>query len=81
MIEYNKFRMSLKRLEEQYENYRAPDDSLPDLTQEAVAESVIQRFETMRAFVQLRRMLASRAEYPLSLWERARVRVARLTAP
>ena len=46
MIEYDKFRMSLKRLEEQYENYREPDDSLPDLTQEAVAESVIQRFET-----------------------------------
>ena len=46
MIEYDKFRMSLKRLEEQYENYREPDDSLSDLTQEAVAESVIQRFET-----------------------------------
>ena len=46
MIEYDKFRMSLKRLEEQYENYRAQDASLPDLIQEAVAESVIQRFET-----------------------------------
>ena len=46
MIEYDKFRMSLKRLEEQYENYRELDDSLTDLTQEAVAESVIQRFET-----------------------------------
>ena len=46
MIEYDKFRISLKRLEEQYENYREPDDSLSDLTQEAVAESVIQRFET-----------------------------------
>ena len=46
MIEYDKFRMSLKRLEEQYENYRELDDSLPDLIQEAVAESVIQRFET-----------------------------------
>ena len=46
MIEYDKFQMSLKRLEEQYENYRQSDDSLPELTQEAIAESVIQRFET-----------------------------------
>ena len=46
MIEYDKFRMSLERLEEQYENYRAQDASLPDLIQEAIAESVIQRFET-----------------------------------
>ena len=45
MIDYDKYRMSLKRLEEQYENYRMPDASLPDLTQEAIAESVIQRFE------------------------------------
>ena len=46
MIEYDKFQMSLKRLEEQYENYRQSDDSLPELIQEAIAESVIQRFET-----------------------------------
>ena len=46
MIEYDKFQMSLKRLEEQYENYRQTDDSLTELTQEAIAESVIQRFET-----------------------------------
>lgn len=46
MIEYDKFQMSLKRLEEQYGNYRELDDSLPALTQEAIAESVIQRFET-----------------------------------
>lgn len=46
MIDYNKFRMSLKRLEEQHENYRTLDTSLPGLIQEAVAESVIQRFET-----------------------------------
>ena len=46
MIDYDKFRMSLERLEEQYENYREPDDSLPEVTQEAIAESVIQRFET-----------------------------------
>ena len=45
MIDYDKYRLSLKRLEEQYENYRMPDASLPDLTQEAIAESVIQRFE------------------------------------
>ena len=46
MIDYDKYRMSLKRLEEQYENHRAQDASLPDLIQEAIAESVIQRFET-----------------------------------
>ena len=46
MIDYDKFRLSLKRLEEQHENYRALDASLPQLTQEAIAESVIQRFET-----------------------------------
>ena len=46
MIDYDKFRMSLKRLEEQHENYRTLDPSLPYLIQEAVAESVIQRFET-----------------------------------
>ena len=46
MIEYDKFQMSLKRLEEQYENYRQSDASLPELIQEAIAESVIQRFET-----------------------------------
>ena len=46
MIEYDKFQMSLKRLEEQYGNFRELDDSLPELTQEAIAESVIQRFET-----------------------------------
>ncbi len=46
MIDYDKFRMSLKRLEEQHENYRTLDTSLPDLIQEAVDESVIQRFET-----------------------------------
>ena len=46
MIDYTKFRTSLKGLEEQYKNYRTPDTSLPDLIQEAIAESVIQRFET-----------------------------------
>ena len=46
MIDYSKFRMSLKRLEEQYENYRHPDSSISELTREAVGESVIQRFET-----------------------------------
>lgn len=46
MIEYDKFRMSLARLEEQHANYRNLDASLPVLSQEAIAESVIQRFET-----------------------------------
>ena len=46
MIEYDKFQKSLKHLEDQFENYRTLDDSLPKIIQEAVAESVIQRFET-----------------------------------
>jgi len=46
MIEYDKFQQSLKHLELQFANYRTLDQALPDLMQEAVAESVIQRFET-----------------------------------
>lgn len=46
MIDYTKFRQSLKRLEEQYENSRHPDPSMPAITLEAIDESVIQRFET-----------------------------------
>ena len=46
MIDYDKFRLSLKRLEEQHENYRDHDADLPELTREAIAESVNQRFET-----------------------------------
>ena len=46
MIDYGKFRLSLERLREQYANYRQPDLSLPEVTREAVAESVIHRFET-----------------------------------
>ena len=46
MIEYDNFQRSLERLEEQYENYREPDDSLPEVTQEAITESVIRRFKT-----------------------------------
>lgn len=46
MIDYSKFRMSLMRLAEQYENFRSLDPSLPDFVEEAVAESIIHRFET-----------------------------------
>ena len=45
-IDYGRFRASLERLEEQHENYREPHPDLPVLTREAIAESVIQRFET-----------------------------------
>lgn len=45
MIEYNKFQKALKHLELQYVNYRYIDNSLPEITQEAISESVIQRFE------------------------------------
>ncbi|MEW8072614.1 MAG: nucleotidyltransferase substrate binding protein [Candidatus Thiodiazotropha sp.] len=46
MIEYDKFQKALKHLQAQFENYRTLDDELPELLQEAVVESVIQRFET-----------------------------------
>ena len=46
MIDYGKFRLSLKRLEEQHENHAQQDASLSMLTREGIAESVIQRFET-----------------------------------
>ncbi|NCC51127.1 MAG: nucleotidyltransferase [Spartobacteria bacterium] len=45
MIDYTKFKDSLKHLELQFENYKTLDESLPELMQEAVVESVIQRFE------------------------------------
>ena len=46
MIDYSKFRSSLKRLEEQNANYQQGNTALSDLDREAIAESVIQRFET-----------------------------------
>lgn len=46
MIEYDKFKKSLKLLELQFENYQVLDENLKEITKEAVAESVIQRFET-----------------------------------
>ena len=45
-IDYDKFRLSLRRLEEQHANYRKADVQRPQLDQEGVAESVIQRFKT-----------------------------------
>jgi len=46
MIDYTKFRLSLKRLEEQQENWHRGNPALSDLDREGIAESVIQRFET-----------------------------------
>ena len=46
MIDYEKFRRSLKRLEEQDANYRQENPALSDLDRDGIAESVIQRFET-----------------------------------
>ena len=45
LIDYGKFRLSLKRLEERHANYQSAELGQPWL-EEAVAESVIQRFET-----------------------------------
>ncbi|MCY4313422.1 MAG: hypothetical protein OXD44_06975 [Gammaproteobacteria bacterium] len=46
MIDYSKFQLSLKPLEEQHENYRNLDSDLPSLIIEGISESVIQRFKT-----------------------------------
>ena len=45
MIDYSNFKNSLKNLEEQNQNYKSMGASLQKWTKEAVAESVIQRFE------------------------------------
>lgn len=49
MIDYSKFQKSLKHLEKQYENYRTlgEKDYLSEIDKEVIAESVIQRFETI----------------------------------
>ena len=45
MIDYENFRKSLKNLELQHDNYMHLGEGFPQLIEEAVAESVIQRFE------------------------------------
>jgi nucleotidyltransferase substrate binding protein (TIGR01987 family) len=45
MIDYANLRKSIAHLEAQLQNWRTLDADLPTLMQEAVAESVIQRFE------------------------------------
>ncbi|MDE0330561.1 MAG: nucleotidyltransferase substrate binding protein [Nitrospinae bacterium] len=57
MVEYDNFLMSLKRLEEQYENYTELDVALPRLLRAAVAESVIQRFEICYGYDRLWKVL------------------------
>ena len=48
MIDYDKLNKSLKHLELQYANHKLAQDrpELADIDREAIAESVIQRFET-----------------------------------
>lgn len=48
MIDYEKLQKSLKHLEVQFENYQRLEerDTLTNLDREAIAESVVQRFET-----------------------------------
>lgn len=46
MISYEKFRLSLDRLRDQYANYIQMDLALPEITRDGIAESVIHRFET-----------------------------------
>lgn len=45
MIHHANFRLSLKRLEQQNDNYRQGNPALSDLDREGIAESVIQRFK------------------------------------
>ncbi len=51
MIQYEKFVSSLKHLELQYKNYQQLPNDLEEIMKEAVAESVIQRFETCYDFM------------------------------
>jgi diadenosine tetraphosphatase ApaH/serine/threonine PP2A family protein phosphatase len=46
MIDYGNIQKALKHLELQLRNHQGMDASLDTLTREAIAESVIQRFET-----------------------------------
>lgn len=66
MIDYTKFRLSLKRLEEQHENYRHLEPSLPRLTYEAVPESVVKRFKTCSSSLRkvLKRYMAEELGIP-----------------
>lgn len=45
MIQYDKFQKSLKHLENQYNNFININEDLPEITKEAIGESVVQRFE------------------------------------
>ena len=65
-IDYGKFRLSLQRLEEQHANYRKARVQRSQLDQEAVAESVIRRFETCYdcLWTVLRRYLIDRIGIP-----------------
>ena len=46
MIQYEQFRLALDRLEQQHRNYQNVDETLAEITREAVKESLIKRFET-----------------------------------
>ena len=46
MIDHGKFELSLRRLEQQHDNWRHQNPALSELDREGIAESVIQRFET-----------------------------------
>ena len=48
MVDYEKLKKSLKHLENQYRNYQSADsrEELFQIDKDAIAESVVQRFET-----------------------------------
>jgi nucleotidyltransferase substrate binding protein (TIGR01987 family) len=46
MIDYSKFHKALVHLNSQNQHYQSSDESLPQYLQDALKESVVQRFET-----------------------------------
>lgn len=66
MIDYTKFRLALKCLEEQCENHRKADPVLPEFIHEALAESVMHRFKICYDCLWriLKRYLSEAPDYP-----------------
>ena len=66
LIDYGNFRLSLKRLEEQYANYQSAEITRPRLDREGVAESVVRRFKACYdcLWKALRRYLIDRLGLP-----------------
>ncbi|MCY3768720.1 MAG: nucleotidyltransferase substrate binding protein [Gammaproteobacteria bacterium] len=66
MIDHTRFRLSLKRLEEQYDNHHELNSALPEFILEAIAESVTRRFKFCYdcLWKTLKRHLVEKLGYP-----------------